>query len=62
MRKKAIVFGATSGIGKELAKLLVNDGFVVAITGRRDEKLKEIQISSPNIHCNKTKKEKSLYH
>ncbi len=47
MSKKAIVFGATSGIGKELAKLLVNDGFVVAITGRREAKLKEIQISNP---------------
>lgn len=47
MSKKAIIFGATSGIGKELAKLLVNDGYIVAITGRREDKLKEIQASNP---------------
>ena len=43
MGKNAVVFGATSGIGKELAKLLVNDGYTVMITGRRIDKLKEIQ-------------------
>lgn len=48
MSKKAIIFGATSGIGKELAKLLVNDDYIVAITGRREEKLKEIQSTYPN--------------
>jgi len=45
--KTAIVFGATSGIGKELAKLLVNDGYKVAITGRRLEKLEELKNSNP---------------
>jgi len=48
MSKKSIIFGATSGIGKELAKLLVNDGYIVAITGRREEKLKEIQSYNPS--------------
>ncbi len=48
MGKNAIVFGATSGIGKELAKLLVKDGYKVAITGRREEKLKEIQKDNSN--------------
>ena len=47
MSKHAIIFGATSGIGKELAKILVNDGYQVLITGRRLEKLKEIQASNP---------------
>jgi len=42
MSKNAIIFGATSGIGKELSKILVNDGYKVLITGRRLEKLKEI--------------------
>lgn len=35
MGLKVIVVGATSGIGHGLAKLLVNKGFVVGITGRR---------------------------
>ena len=43
MGKNAIVFGATSGMGKELAKLLVNDGYKVMITGRRLERLEEIR-------------------
>ncbi|MDZ7613200.1 MAG: SDR family NAD(P)-dependent oxidoreductase [Flavobacteriaceae bacterium] len=45
--KKAIVIGASSGIGKELAKLLVNDGYYVAITGRRLEELETIRQSNP---------------
>jgi len=47
MGKNAIVFGATSGIGKEVAKLLVGDGYQVAITGRREDKLREIKKSNP---------------
>ena len=37
--KTAIVFGATSGIGEEISKLLLKNGYKVAITGRRFEKL-----------------------
>jgi short-subunit dehydrogenase len=48
MGKKAIIFGATSGIGKELAKLLVADGYQVAITGRREKKLLDVQVENPN--------------
>jgi short-subunit dehydrogenase len=48
MSKNAIVFGATSGIGRELAKLLVNDGYKVMITGRRIERLEEIKIENPD--------------
>lgn len=44
--KKAIVLGATSGIGKELAILLSDNGYRVAITGRREELLNEIASSS----------------
>lgn len=47
MGKKAIIFGATSGIGKVLAQLMVNDGYTVAITGRRKDKLLEIQATNP---------------
>ena len=46
--KKAIVIGATSGIGKEIARLLVNDGYKVGITGRRTELLQELKNESPN--------------
>lgn len=46
--KHAVVFGATSGIGKELTKLLVDDGYRVAVTGRRLEKLQELEKEFPN--------------
>lgn len=42
---KAIVIGATSGIGKETAKKLAKEGYIVGITGRREERLVELQKS-----------------
>lgn len=47
MGKNAIVFGATSGIGRELAKQLVRDGYTVMITGRRKERLEELHTENP---------------
>lgn len=41
--KKAIVIGATSGIGKGVARLLVENEFKVGITGRRIELLNELK-------------------
>jgi short-subunit dehydrogenase len=41
--RKAIVIGATSGIGKELAKLLSVHDYRVGIAGRRNDLLKELQ-------------------
>ncbi len=49
--KKALIIGASSGIGKELAKLLVNDGYYVAITGRRLEELEKIRQENPDRYC-----------
>ncbi|NOR28630.1 MAG: SDR family NAD(P)-dependent oxidoreductase [Lutibacter sp.] len=45
--RNALIFGATSGIGKELAKLLVEDGYKVVITGRREQLLNEIRETNP---------------
>lgn len=39
--KNAIIIGATSGIGKALAELLIGNGYRVGITGRRSELLDE---------------------
>lgn len=41
--KKAIIIGATSGIGKGLAKLLVGNDYKVGITGRRSALLEELK-------------------
>ena len=46
--KNAIVFGATSGIGKSLTEILVNEGYQVAITGRRLALLEALKNKFPN--------------
>lgn len=48
MSKKAIVVGATSGIGRGIAELLASNGYTVGITGRREHLLDEIKASSPS--------------
>lgn len=45
--KTALVFGASSGIGKELSKLLVKNNYRVIITGRRENLLLELQSANP---------------
>lgn len=45
----AIVMGATSGIGKEVAILLAKSGWKVGIAGRRDALLEEIVNYNDNI-------------
>ena len=46
--KNAIIFGATSGIGKDLAKMLIANNYKVAITGRRLDKLEALKKEFPN--------------
>jgi short-subunit dehydrogenase len=50
MTRNAIVFGATSGIGRALSKLLVQDGYKVLITGRRLERLESLQATATNSY------------
>jgi short-subunit dehydrogenase len=45
--KKAIIVGASSGMGKELCRILVREGYRVGIAGRRENLLKELQSESP---------------
>lgn len=45
-----IIIGATSGIGKELAKIYISQGHTVGITGRRENLLNEIKDNRPNIY------------
>ena len=48
MSKKAIIVGASSGIGKALAIVLAEQGYKVGITGRRGRMLEEIKALYPN--------------
>jgi short-subunit dehydrogenase len=48
--RNAIIIGATSGMGKELARMLVNDGFRVGITGRRTELLESLRAENPDSY------------
>ncbi len=41
-RKQAIVMGATSGIGRDVAVLLSQSGYNVAVAGRREELLRQL--------------------
>lgn len=48
MNKKAIIIGASSGIGKALAKVLSKKGYILGLIARREELLKELQTELPN--------------
>jgi short-subunit dehydrogenase len=51
---KAIVVGATSGIGKGIARLLVEHGYKVGVTGRRSHLLEEIRKENPDHYVAKS--------
>jgi short-subunit dehydrogenase len=46
--RKAVVIGASSGIGKEVAKQLLADGWQLGIAARRVDKLEEIKALAPD--------------
>lgn len=45
--KNAIIIGASSGIGKDLALILAENNYKIAITGRRLEALEKIKLTNP---------------
>jgi len=45
--KRAIITGATSGIGEEVARILAAQGWKVGIAGRREALLKELKETDP---------------
>lgn len=47
-RKKVIIIGATSGIGRELAKIYAANNCIVGATGRRQELLESLQKEFPD--------------
>ena len=51
MRKKILIVGGSSGLGKRLAEMYATEGCLVAIVARRENLLKEIQQQFPDqIH------------
>ncbi len=48
-KKRAIIVGATSGIGMEVAKVLGEQGWSIGIAGRRTELLEQLQRQHANI-------------
>lgn len=47
MNKKAVIIGASSGIGREVARLLLADGWTLGVAARREELLQELKASAP---------------
>lgn len=45
--KRIIIIGATSGIGLEVARCYLKDGWQVGVAGRREEELEKIRLSAP---------------
>ena len=46
--KKVIIIGASSGIGREVARLYAQEGNKIAVTGRRSELLEELRQEFPD--------------
>ena len=46
--RKAIIIGATSGIGQEVAKCLLLEGWKIGVAGRRQSSLENLQRAAPD--------------
>ncbi|MCD8165030.1 MAG: SDR family NAD(P)-dependent oxidoreductase [Bacteroides sp.] len=46
--KRAVIMGATSGIGKEVARILLKKGWMLGVAGRRSEELKALKELAPD--------------
>ncbi len=51
MEKRAIIIGATSGIGREVAMELARSGWTVGVAGRREALLRELVSSVDGVSC-----------
>jgi short-subunit dehydrogenase len=63
--KKIIIVGATSGIGKEIALQYAMKGYIVGVTGRRNELLNELKEKFPSqifMQCFDVREEKNILH
>lgn len=63
--RKAIIIGATSGIGQEVARLLVQEGWYIGIAGRREDALQCMQQANPGqieIQCLDVTKDDAVLH
>lgn len=49
LMKRAVVIGASSGIGREVCKLLVADGWRLGIAARREDLLLELKAQNPGM-------------
>ncbi|MBU3838029.1 MAG: SDR family NAD(P)-dependent oxidoreductase [Candidatus Phocaeicola faecigallinarum] len=49
--KRAVIMGATSGLGYEVALLLLADGWKLGLAGRREENLRKLQSEFPEQVC-----------
>ena len=49
--KRAVIMGATSGLGYEVARLLLTDGWKLGLAGRREENLKQFKSEFPEQVC-----------
>ena len=52
--KRIVIVGATSGIGREVARQLLRRGYRIGVAGRRETALQELKAEAPQqVACHK---------